>query len=329
MSFDFSALNPYREPAWRWQRANRLATTGSRLNRRRDDIWVSKAAAFCNAQLAADTEQKVAELIRKYPAMYVAWLFWNAGAENEIFTRGEIEARILAGQPFAEIAVRHCVMPEAIAAYEKVFFNVADRLHNRSYIIHQVIGPVAQTGLTPREPVVLWKLYGYYCGPLAIDMMVELFPDPIRPSRRTDLKSFCGAMLTQTLARKALISAQTIRANGSHEQLELIEKFLRMMEVEAATGNGDGGSSTGFVSNVEAMLGAVPWSVGQQAHARLQSEAITVMATMDANGIEMSPSELMTLSVDGQAPDPLLLEGAKFPDVKQLTMNPDPPAETT
>lgn len=54
--------------------------------------------------------------------------------------RAEIEARILADPSRAEICQRFSLTEDALAAYERVFFDVGDRLRASSYIQHIVIG---------------------------------------------------------------------------------------------------------------------------------------------------------------------------------------------
>lgn len=321
MSYAFAAINPFRKPTWRWDRASTLFSDGANLSRRKDDAWTGRAYRFIAAQAATENDHDTMNLINRYPHIFVAHSVYTAHSEAELMLRNEIEARLLSGQDIDEISVRSNMSRDAVIAFEKLFFNVSDRLHNRSYIVHQVIGPDVQQGLSIREPATMWKLFGYFCGPLAVDLMVDPFLDPERPLRRSSLKTFCATMLKQTLTKKAFLASQTLRASASHDQLELIEKFLKLLEIENHE-SGGADTNSGYTDGIKAMLDSVPWSAGHKAHATVSAEVVSMIRSYDMNGIELSPEELLQISIDGDGPSEDTFVGAFFPP-KQLTAAPD------
>ena len=91
--------------------------------------------------------------------------------------RLELQARLLAGQSPHEIAPRFQATPEAVAAYEALFFAVGDRLGARDYITFAAIDPggLLVTGTPTTE--VLIKLLAYHGGPLVAELVLAVLRD--------------------------------------------------------------------------------------------------------------------------------------------------------
>src|SRR5947209_388043 len=97
--------NPRRPVDWRWQRARIALQKG--VSRRRDDPWICEAARFKRDfdNCRSDTDWYV--LADRYPDLYWAHdLALNGGHGGGDSLRSEVEARILAREPFAAIARR-------------------------------------------------------------------------------------------------------------------------------------------------------------------------------------------------------------------------------
>jgi len=60
-----------------------------------------------------------------------------------------------------------------ISLYERIFFNVNEKLKNRDYIMTCVIGPSVHSGLSDRDFDLLWKLFGYLYGPVVLNAFVH------------------------------------------------------------------------------------------------------------------------------------------------------------
>ena len=105
--------SPFRRPEWRWFRASYLHETARRMDGRVDDVRVKHVRDALRGRGRADT-----------PAASVR-------AAREVWTRdtnekGELEARLLAGQSDDAIADRLALPEEVVAAYAEVFFSVRD-----------------------------------------------------------------------------------------------------------------------------------------------------------------------------------------------------------
>jgi hypothetical protein len=123
---------------WRWQRAALAADGTYPLSRRYDgDAWVARAARFLRDQGQCSTELDTAALECRHPAIYWAFDIWHAQRPDEGNPmRSEIEARLLADDQVENIARRVATEVEIIEAYERLFFNVRERLANRGYLMH-------------------------------------------------------------------------------------------------------------------------------------------------------------------------------------------------
>jgi hypothetical protein len=185
MFIDFSPENPFRSVDWRWQLASTLRREGiPPRRRRRFDAWVRAAAKYQDRRDAPrgprhDPLAAVAEALRL-----------RSGADERL--RHEIELRLLAGQRYDDVAAR-CSIPVAVVeAYERVFFNVVERLRSPDYIASVVDPTMSVLFGEPTLDVVLKKIaYGY--GPACADVLagyldgqgpVGIDPDLDRALRR-------------------------------------------------------------------------------------------------------------------------------------------------
>jgi hypothetical protein len=92
-------------------------------------------------------------------------------ATGDSLRRAELEARVLAEQPIAEIADRLCVSPSVVAAYEYFFWDVRPHLSVDVWIRHHAIRWDHAFVLPRRAVPLLWRLVGYRHGVLALDWL--------------------------------------------------------------------------------------------------------------------------------------------------------------
>jgi hypothetical protein len=125
-----------------------------------------------------------------------------------------VEARLLAGEVFDQIAVKCHSAPEVVEAYHAAFFQVRDRLAT-DYIANVVIGPKRRSGLTGGDIDVLLKIFGYGGGPLVLDAAVRFFRRPLLlPLQFDTLDAAALAELRSQLLIRASILALTIPADA-------------------------------------------------------------------------------------------------------------------
>lgn len=264
------ADHPYRPVNWRWLRARELRAAGAKPLRRSDDNLIATALRF---QIDLAGCRNPADRRRLFDRSRQVYLAYELYDEDEFAVAGrpgrahparyEIEARLLARQPRHEIADRLAVPEGAIVYYERLFFNVSDRLRNVGYVIHSVIGPAVHRGLSDREFDVLWKLFGYMWGKAAVDELATTFEGGL-PRKLTH------AMLTaawsddarRTVRRKSALAARALAIN-SYTQLQLLEVHARFAEVEQKTGD-TAGVAGDYLANIASMLSGARWGVGAE-----------------------------------------------------------------
>ena len=95
---------------------------------------------------AARPSWTLAELSERHPIIYWAYDIWYTRDDSGNPVRSEVEARLLADDQIENIARRVATEVEIIEAYERLFFNVRERLADRGYLMHCVLGPAVHLG---------------------------------------------------------------------------------------------------------------------------------------------------------------------------------------
>jgi hypothetical protein len=305
----YSPKNPRRPVNWRWQRASLAANGDYPLSRRRDgDLWVARAAKFIREQESCNTELDLAYLSERNPTIFWAYDIWYTQNESGNPVRSEVEARLLADDQLANIARRVATEVEVIEAYERLFFNVRERLADRGYLMHCVLGPAVHRGFQASEYDLMWKLFALLGGPLAVDLMVDQSVGHARPDRASDLKYFVADVAQNDLRRVAMLALKTLRINNFNA-MEIIDKFLKLVELERAGGTGAGIAAEAVKQNVDAMLTSLPFTVGQRsAHADAAP-----LDRYDDLPAELRYEEVMAISAGQAIPAQDMLELLAFP----------------
>lgn len=302
--------NPLRPVDWRWERARILREQKLKFSKY-DDKWVKLAYKFQLALMGCKDDIDRFELLEKNPTIYFAYVLkGQAQPEAKLYIKSEIEARLLSRQSYDEIAKKCSCTPETIDAFENLFFNINDRLDNPTYIVHQVMGPAIHRGLYQREYDLLWKLYGYFCGPLVIDALTTTFTNPVRPGNSDQVDSMFVDDTRSTMRRKAALAARSISVTDM-TQLAILEMYTKFLEIEKDT---PGASSKDMIEdNISEMmktLGKSGWAVGQEA----EKSTNRVVQHYDKLEAEPRSDELLIISLGKETAEHRDLENLKFPE---------------
>ncbi len=92
-------------------------------------------------------------------------------------SRWEVEARILAGQADDEVALSTGHPPAVVAAFERFFFNVRDRLAATDCILINVIGHDPLQGFEEADLRGLWQYFGFMAGPKMLELVMAVTLD--------------------------------------------------------------------------------------------------------------------------------------------------------
>jgi len=313
---DFSPRNPFRPVHWRWERSGLIVDGRLPFSRKRDDAWTLKAARFRKKLAKCKDAYDEGCLSEEAPDVYWAYRLWDVqksdgddvAGDYRCGVRYEVEARILAGETDERIAERSGLEPGDVAAYEKVFFNVRDKLDRSTYIFHQVLGPAVQRGIYSREWDLLWKLYGYMRGPAMLDFMISAFQSWRTRTPDADVLRQLEADQSGMLLRQAAITTQTLRIN-SETQCDVVGLWFKLKELErlkGATGSGGDAVLVGLAKFLEINN----YSVGAPDPAR---EGRSILAEYDEGAIEVGGRALVDMVASGAVEPNPLLQDRPFP----------------
>ena len=244
----------------------------------------------------------------KYPVLYWAYDIWFTQNEGGNPVKSEVEARLLADDDPHNIARRVRTEVDVIDAYEHIFFNVSESLGNRGYLMHCVLGPAVHLGFQTSEYDMIWKLFALLGGPLAVDLMVDQSVGHARPDRASDLKYFVADVAQNDLRRVAMLALKTLRINNFNA-VEIIDRFLKLVELERTGGGAGGGANEAFKQNVHTMLVGLPFTVGR----RLGRVDVTPIGRYDDLAAELRYEEVMAIAAGQIIPAQSMLEMLAFP----------------
>jgi hypothetical protein len=133
--------------------------------------------------------------------------------------RAILQARLLTSETFAEIAGRFATTPKAIDYFEKLFFHVRDRLQNRDWIVKTIVGSRDSYrrnktgGMTAEERGYVYRLFGYFGGPLALDAVISGSVATTMPRGTEEIDDWFNGALNQIVRTTAAAAAATLRLN--------------------------------------------------------------------------------------------------------------------
>jgi len=300
-----------RPPDWRWRRAGELYETGIGVRRHRDQTNMWKIFRFRRQLEMVNDPQRNVVLQNQYSDIHTAWSIYQ-DTENRGL-KSEIEARILAQESFDDIAGKVAIAGGAATAYEQYFFNVTDRLSAPGYITHQIFGRSVQAGLAEREYDLLWKMYGYWCGPMVLDALIYKFNRPSRPETAESVSAHWIDDFKETVRMHGAIIMRMQPADWE-KQMEIGNLFLRVLELDRNAGSSGGIGSEAILENVNAMMERLPWQK-YDLGVRAPEEAATETEQIEMCGFSVRSAELAMFSI-GKPPAELahLIEGAVYPN---------------
>ncbi len=204
--------NPFRPVDWRWRRAVDLVESGRIASPGHDDAGVCLARKFFRALRGCQDDAARQLLARRMPALFQTYTIY-AGPPS--FAKSVIEARLLTEETFAQIADKCNCTPAVIETYELLFFSVRDRLTAEGYILHQVIGPRAHTGLRDDDIDVILKMRAFAGGAVVLDHLIDFVNNPpVLPDRPEQLDPAELQVLRGKFLTRASIVLDAMPING-------------------------------------------------------------------------------------------------------------------
>lgn len=278
--------SPLRPPDWRFLRIAFYEETGRDTERSRVDRITAGGISLYKKLKECQVADKLDNFYFMYPDFGNAYSLYKE--ETNISTRWEIEARILAGESFESIEKKSTFTVSCLALYEKLFFNVLDRMEKRTWVTQSVIGRALQVGLTERDFNILWKIYGYMAGPYMVDLLVSKIGMTRKKAASAEqaLAMLNDSIPTMSMIRSAFAMNVGAINNFTAVQVVQIEQAYRQMLKE---GN-DESSKTAFLQAIGNIMSGLPFSVGI---GNIENPVLPSLSTVDSLAAEPRASELI------------------------------------
>ena len=317
---DVRLADPFLRPNWRHERVVRmLSSVPPERTKRSDDEWVQGYKRFLFQWNKG--EDKRDKLMYDNPGLYFAYIM-----HDRMFTEPEMrlmmEARLLAGVSYADIAHDCKTIPDTIEWYERLFFNVSDFLPHHDWILKHVLLPSSDRFVEddpddddvafkprPSSEVVrphldmTLKFFAYYGGPLACDAMISGFRRDKKVTSQEDLPEYFHEQFMAQLTRRSAQAAGQFEIN-KYNVLELFATHTRIIEIQRSAESAEDRHNE-FEKHVNAMLTELPWTAGVESTRLFAGSSI---GKFDEGSAELNEEELMIFgsgrkpeSVDGVA----------------------------
>lgn len=208
--------DPLQEPHWRWLQV--LDVVAKKLPEDDiDDVYVRKAVSYWKSYKTRVAKKGESEesLAKKYTGIHYAYKLFR---QDNCDLKWIIEARILADEA-PEIISKKCkTHVQIIEWYEKLFFDVRDKLDSKDYILSRVIQLPLNMTVSFRRPDILWKLVGYTGGASLLDQLLQ-------HRYSTDLEKWLHPLIKFSLATKTWFAIQT--ASGENNLYTLLDSYTK------------------------------------------------------------------------------------------------------
>lgn len=167
-----------------------------------------------------------------------------------------MEARVLAGQAPADVALKAGVSPPAVAAYEAVFFDVRTRLGATDFVLHTLIGAPAAAWDYARA----WRFFGYVGGPVVLEEVLRMRSGS-PPATPGEVAAFLFGEAAEALRRHLAALAQAAPGGPAGDAL------LKVAAAGLARRRDDPRPRTAVEQHILAMVNDIPWACGVDAEA--------------------------------------------------------------
>jgi hypothetical protein len=301
--------NPLRSPDWVWQAAKMFFDRQQPILRSWGGPYIGSVRRFLEDLARATTANHLFCLSQQYPALYLAWKVYTLRTGTSF--RWELEARLLTGQPHAEIAQLANLPEETIKIFAAVFFDVADRLTSPSFIVHEVIRPHRKLPPADYEAQVIWKSLAYTYGDVMVDCLV--YQTPSRPGRSklsaADRPQALFRDLQNQLERQTVLALRSPHAAPS-ATAQIITNYFASVRAAKHAGV-ENSELDDFKAGLQQVLENLPW---ERDAAQAQRRGQISPLEQQHPGVSLRADELLRESAGGDlAALKAMLPSCKYP----------------
>jgi hypothetical protein len=240
MDARYYTSNPLRPPQWRAERVWRMLEQRPLPLRSRgyDDRYVRTYRRWLISHLAASNEKKRQdarlELLHAYDAHMLQY-------DPHRTTRDILQARLLTNEPLSKISQLMSIDETTIIYYEKLFFDVRDRLGCRDWIMKAVLRPgecLAANGVSiaaDEQRAYVYRYVAFFGGTPALDAMIAEIGSVSLPDRQEDIAPWLEGALKQGLRTRAVAAAVLLEVDRTNVMTFL--KFALKLGAKTSTGS--------------------------------------------------------------------------------------------
>ena len=184
-----------------------------------DDEYVQKYRNLLVARLRAGDDAAALAII---PSRLQVWKAHELYFQADQLPRQLLEANLLINEPLEAIGNRFSISSEAVDCYEKLFFNVRDRLQNSGWIAniiqgpHQHIAPNRQLTSRQQREGHVYRLFAHGGGPIILEAMMAALC-PTGTAEDDARASGCDAATKQLIVKH--LGLATMLFEASHEEV--------------------------------------------------------------------------------------------------------------
>jgi len=157
-TLDIIYADPYLSPRWRWNRA-RKASRGIKARPAYSDLMIESAASYLNDET---------------PESNVAIANARGIFKANGLLRAELEARVMANEPVAEIADRCQISEEVVTTYETLFFDVR-HFRESDWALIEVINLAHLKGFRNDQIRQFWSYLAIAGGEVVLQFAIDTF----------------------------------------------------------------------------------------------------------------------------------------------------------
>ncbi len=322
---DSRHLDPQRLPSWRSDRVMALLSGGDRPQRAspRDDNFVrSYLRLLRDYQLAvARGREEVARsrgsledapsIMRLFGRHYGPWYAHRIHYDPDGEWRALWQARILARDSDDEIAARFGTKPAVAFWYEKLYFDVRDRLDRPDWVLKTILemssakSSTGDGGGSEARRDLIYQYFAYCGGSHALDAVFSGFPAGV-PARKADMASWFDSVFKHKVKVRAATALSTLKSNKL-SLLQLLKLGLGVLDI-----NNRAGEDEQWRSSLKAAVADLMKELRREQRVRQKTSQTSERHYQGA--VELQTKEEMLMAAGQASPDLLheLQEGGDY-----------------
>jgi hypothetical protein len=275
--------HPLRPATWRWAAANYVRNRPPADPVTYQDEYCRAAGDLQEGLAGASSDELRAALLFKAGAAADAYVFWISASTAEgnphpddcrdypmagaitapALAKAELEALILAGKPVEKIARHVGLDPETVRWYERLWFDVRDRLRRPGWVAQAVIGSLHQGSPAALLPALV-RAYGYYTkSARLVKAVVAAFDAPAARKAARDPARFFMADAAHASGLKAALAARLLPLDR-RTYARVVELHHEALDLEAkAQLTGSSAAESTYLDAVNRLSGALAHGYGE------------------------------------------------------------------